>query len=186
MNRDQIMRRVNQRLDGRLYRWEDIKYDFDDAILLINEKLQANFPMFTDVMIDHTSKYLYYTITDKEKGVVYFETEELWDQAKLSPHYTNITGTSTMPVFPDKYIRTVVIPSVVARLLEREDEFGNLQSSIRQEASNGLNTMFLEYYDLVPGYFINDGGTMDYTNNHSRGNPFEINRAKEYKGPLDE
>ena len=186
MNRKEILDRVNQRLDGRLYRWMDIKYDFDDAILEINEHLQANFPLFTEVMVNENSVYEYYTLTRIEDGkIITFITKELWEEEKLQPHYVKGSA-ATKPVFPEKYLRTVLIPIVVVKLLQREDEFGNLQGTIAQEYQRGLNTMYNEYYDKIPEYFIVDSGVLEYSSNHNHEIPFSFIINQNGEGPLDQ
>lgn len=184
MNRKELLHRVNQRLDGRLYRWDEVKYEFDDAISEINNKLQANFPMISDVLQTDNSEYVYY-LAGEGSNIVTFGTDEIWEFNKPSPHGTN-NSPATLPVFPEKYIRGIVIPFVVAKLLQREDEFGNLHSSINQEGINNLDNMFFEYYNDIPEYFIRGGGVFEWSSNHSRLNPFEINKPSDTKGPLDQ
>ena len=59
MTRKELVKRVNERLDGRLYRWSEMEYEFDDAIIEINAKMQTKFPMIRDVLLTDDSEFYY-------------------------------------------------------------------------------------------------------------------------------
>lgn len=186
MTRKELVKRVNERLDGRLYRWSDIEYEFDDAIIEINAKMQTKFPMIRDVLLTDDSKYKYFIIVIKDtKNIVLFYTREDRDDYISANNLNNIQYVSvTEEVFPRRYLNSIVIPYVVMRMLQREDEYGNLQSTMTQEYMNGLNAMFMEYYDHVPSYFVREDSDFETYMNHGVDNPFLLKENKS-KGPLD-
>lgn len=185
MTRKELVKRVNERLDGRLYRWSEMEYEFDDAIIEINAKMQTKFPMIRDVLTTDDSKYKYFIIVIKDtKDIVLFYSEIDRDDYIVN-NLNNIQYTSaTEEIFPRRYINSIVIPYVVMRMLQREDEYGNLQSTMTQEYLNGINIMFMEHYDHVPPYFIREESDFETYMNHGVNNPFILKENKR-SGPLD-
>lgn len=186
MKRKELVKRVNERLDGRLYRWSEMEYEFDDAIIEINAKMQTKFPMIRDVLLYDDSEYKYFIIVIKDtKDIVLFYAEEDKNDY-ITNNLNNIQYTSvTEEIFPRRYINSIVIPYVVMRMLQREDEYGNLQSTMTQEYMNGINTMFMEYYDHVPPYFIREESDFKTYMNHGINNPFILKEEDKESGPLD-
>ena len=128
MTRDQIVGRINQKMYEGLYTFEDIKYDLDDAIIVINNTLNTKFPMISDKLTEPSSEYVYY------------DEEEEKDK----------------PIFPDKYMNTVVVEFVVAALFRREGEFGNEFNTATGAHERAISAMFRDYFDQVPEEFIDD------------------------------
>ena len=186
MKREEIVKRVNQRLDGRMYSWDEMKYEFDDAIVEINGTMQTIFPFFTDIMLDGNSRYVYYVLNfEKELPIVFKNEIDMEDHIRRNTLSNRQYTKQTKEVFPGFYLRSIVIPYVVMRMLQREDEYGNLQSTMMQEYQRGIQTMFTEYYSHVPDYFIREDGDMETYMNHGHDNPFQI-RNNDLKGPLDQ
>ena len=186
MTRKELVKRVNERLDGRLYRWSEMEYEFDDAIIEINAKMQTKFPMIRDILLTDDSEYKYFIIVIKDtKDIVLFYTTQDKDDYISANNLNNTQYASvTEEIFPRRYINSIVIPYVVMRMLQREDEYGNLQSTMTQEYLNGINIMFMEHYDHVPPYFIREESDFETYMNHGTNNPFILKENKR-SGPLD-
>lgn len=135
LKRADIVDRVNQKLYEGMYNYTDIKEEFDDAIIYINNTLHSKFPMFSEVMVDDQSTYSY---EDK-------------DGLKA-------------PYFPEKYMRTVVIEYVVAQLFRREAEFSNEYTTAMQAFERNLDAMFRDFYEHVPEEFIDESTGMIIVN----------------------
>lgn len=137
MNRQEIVNRINQKLYEEMYSFEDIKYDMDDAIIAINNKMNSNFPMISEVLVGENSNYEYIP-----------------------------EGSETpVPIFPEKYIRSIVVEFTVATLLRRQGDFTDEYSAAVLAYEDGLNVMFRDFYEKVPDVFAdNEGGIMPLTN----------------------
>lgn len=128
MTRFEIVKRVNQKMYEGMYHFEDIKYDLDDAIIIINNTLNSKYPMMSEVLEHDNSEYTYYD-------------EEIEQD---------------LPIFPEQYINNVVIEHVVGALFRREGEFGNEYTTALGAHERGLSAMFRDMYDKVPENFIDE------------------------------
>ena len=128
MTRSEIVKRVNQKMYEGMYHYEDIKYDLDDAIIIINNTLHTKYPMMSDKLEHDDSEYIYH---DEESG-------------------------QDLPIFPEQYINSVVIEYVVSALFRREGEFGNEYNTALGAHERGLSAMFRDLYDNVPDEFIEE------------------------------
>lgn len=179
MKRKDLVKRVNQRLDGAFSTWEEMKYEFDDAINEINIKLHTNFPDMSEILIGEEDEYKYFIITveDVNHQVFFHNVIDKKDYVRSTLNNRQYSEV-TLPVIPREYIQSIVVPYVVMRMLQREDEYGNLQSTMQQDYMRGLETMFANYYTLVPEYFIKQDSDMEITSRHNHDNPFMLNENK--------
>lgn len=135
MTREEIKNRINKLMFNELYTFDDIKDDLDDAIIQINSKLHSKFPMMSTILTDKDSEYKY--------------TPEASDEVP-NPQPTEI--------FPEIYIRSVVINYAVASLFAQQDEFSNAYINAQNKFENGLDNMFRDYYENIPEVFVDDDG----------------------------
>lgn len=187
MKREEIVKRVDQRLDGDFHTWEDMKYEFDDAIIEINRRLHSKFPMMTDVMISNNSEYKNFIINihGEDKPVVFIKEAE-FNSFKSNLPQTVVYDEYVTDIFPVNYIRSTVVPFVVARMLQREDEYGNLQNTMLQDFETGMNDMFTNFYSQIPYYYVNEEGDIMSYSKHDHDNPFQLKGSNTGKGPLDQ
>lgn len=177
MKRNDIVKRVNQRLDGGFNSWEDMKYEFDDAIIEINNRLHSTFPMMSEILLGDDSRYCRFTLESNEPGKdkITLSFVDPIDARDYKNTHINIQYKEiTRDIIPSEYIRSVVIPYVVMRMLQREDEYGNLQTTMMQEYSRGLDLMFANYYELVPKEYIKEDSDMQMTSKHNHNNPYSL------------
>lgn len=143
MTKDDIVTRVNQLMHEELYVYDDMKYDLDDAIIEINNALNAKFPSMTSVFTEDRETYTYDIPDDPE-------TEE--DETE-----TNV------PIFPEQYIKSVVIPFTIRALFARQLEYGPEYQQAHNNFNNGLTMMFRDYFHKVPDTFKDlDGGYFEF------------------------
>lgn len=187
MKRKDLVLRVNQRLDGRFYNWDSMKFEFDDAISEVNAKMQTIFPKPSDIMLQEDSTYSHYILTLESKGnikVTFKTREDMQDYIRENTLESDRYNTRKLDIIPEQYVRTVLVPFVVMRLLQREDEYGNLQSTMNQEFMTGISNLFADYYEKVPEYYIAEDGDMYTYSKHGHDNPYQL--KEDYKkGPLD-
>ena len=78
MNRLDIVNRINQKMYEELYSYEDIKYDLDDAIIAINNTLNAKFPMMSDVLNSDSDEYPHFPDKYVRSVVIEFTVASLF------------------------------------------------------------------------------------------------------------
>lgn len=110
MQISQIVSLVNKRLAGELLSLSDIINYLDDVIDIINTRLNANFPTFS----------------------------ELPD------------GTAEYTAFPDKYIRTVVVPGAAYKYFVMDEEGIATAPKYEEEFLTNLFYMERDYMMQVP------------------------------------
>lgn len=135
MKQSEMVTRVNQLMYEGLYTFTEIKFDFDDAISFINEHMNSSFPNMSG-MGDENSEYTYDVTT-------------IVDEVEV------VTPT---PVFPENYMREVVINFVVASLFRREGEFGNEFYMAQESYLKGIDRMFRDFFEKVPTQFQDTEG----------------------------
>ena len=126
MTQQDIINELNRMVIGYNINWDMIKYDADRAIMKINAHLGAEYPMMSAVM--------------------------------LSPQhrYTIKVGTRDVPIFPERYILTVVIPFIASEVLARDEEFTTIYNKYVMDFDNGLFDMFQNEFNKVPPVFRQD------------------------------
>ena len=126
MTQQDIINELNRMVIGYNINWDMIKYDADRAIMKINAHLGAEYPMMSAVM--------------------------------LSPQhrYTIKVGNRDVPIFPERYILTVVIPFIASEVLARDEEFTTIYNKYVMDFDNGLFDMFQNEFNKVPPVFRQD------------------------------
>ena len=126
MTQQDIVNELNRIVIGYNITWDKIKVDADKAIMKINAHLGAEYPMISQIMI--------------------------------APHhrYTlKINGMDT-PIFPERYLHTVVIPYIATEVLARDEEFTTIYNKYAMDVENGLFDMFQNEFNKVPLVFRQD------------------------------
>jgi hypothetical protein len=132
MNKIEILKIINSKVYEGLYSFEDVEQDLDDSIDAINESLNTKFPYFSEKLTTDSAEYTY-----------------------------DLNGTE-VPIFPEKYIRSVCINYVIMEKMREEDEFGMLFQTANQKYLAGIDTMFRDFYNRVPEIFQDtEGGYLE-------------------------
>lgn len=126
MTQQDIIHELNRMVIGYNITWDTIKYDADKAIMKINSYLGAEFPKMSEVMLGPTSRY-----TINFKGI-------------------------DRPIFPERYILTVVIPFIATEVLARDEEFTTIYNKYAVDVENGLFEMFQNEFNKVLPAFRQD------------------------------
>ena len=117
---------LNRIVIGYNITWDAIKNDADRAIMKINAHLGAEYPMMSAVMLSPRHRY-----TIKCDGIDH-------------------------PIFPERYILTVVIPFIATEVLARDEEFTTIYNKYAMDFENGLFDMFQNEFNKVPVEFRQD------------------------------
>lgn len=131
MTRNEIVARINEKMDGEMYTFDQIKDDLDDAIITINNMMHTRYPYMSDVLTTPQSRY------------VYIGEDNLY-------HH----------IFPDQYIRSVVVEFVISQLYRRQGEFANEFNTAQGAFTRNLEVMFRDLYNKVPEQYIDDSTGM--------------------------
>ena len=126
MTQQDIINELNKMVIGYNINWDMIKYDADKAIMKINAHLGAEFPMMSTVMLSPNHRY---TIKYKHMD---------------------------LPIFPERYILTVVIPFIATEVLTRDEEFTTIYNKYAMDFENGLFDMFQNEFNKVLPVFRQD------------------------------
>ena len=126
MRQIDIINELNKMVIGYNITWDMIKYDADRAIMKINAHLGAEYPMMSEIMLSPEHRYV------------------------LS--YKNVDT----PIFPERYILTVVIPFIATEVLARDEEFTTIYNKYAMDFENGLFDMFQNEFNRVPLVFRQD------------------------------
>lgn len=126
MTQQDIVNELNRMVLGYNLTWEKIKYDADRAIMKINAHLGAEYPRMSEIMLAPHSRY-----TLKAQG-------------------------KDTPIFPERYLLTVVIPFIASEVLARDEEFTTIYNKYVMDVENGLFDMFQNEYNKVPLMFRQD------------------------------
>lgn len=126
MTQQDIINELNRMVIGYNITWDTIKNDADRAIMKINAYLGAEFPKMSEVMLGPTSRY---TI--------------------------NVNNVDR-PIFPERYILTVVIPFIATEVLARDEEFTTIYNKYAVDVENGLFEMFQNEFNKVLPAFRQD------------------------------
>lgn len=126
MTQQEMIYELNKMVIGYNITWDKIKYDADKAIMKINAHLGAEYPMMSKIM---THAYHRYTLKQNNREV---------------------------PIFPERYILTVVLPYIATEVLARDEEFTTIYNKYAMDFENGLFEMFQNEYNKVPLVFRQD------------------------------
>lgn len=123
MTQQEFMNYLNRLTVGYRLTWEDIKYDADKAIHKINDYLGTCYPEISEVM--------------------------------TAPHHTYsiVAGNKKIPIFPKRYLISIVIPFVASEVLARDEEFTTIYNKYLVEVEEGLYNMFQNEFNKVPHMF---------------------------------
>lgn len=123
MTQQDIVDELNRIVVGYSITWDNIKRDLDRAIIKINSYLGANYPRISEIMLAPKHRY-----TLRVKG-------------------------EDIPIFPEKYLLSVVIPFVASEILARDEEFTTIYNKYILDYENGLFEMFQNEFNRVPLIF---------------------------------
>lgn len=126
MTQQDIVNELNRMVIGYNINWDMIKYDADRAIMKINAHLGAEFPRMSEIMLHPNSRY-----------AIYFKNMD-------------------RPIFPERYILTVVIPFIATEVLARDEEFTTIYNKYAMDFENGLFEMFQNEFNKVLPIFRQD------------------------------
>lgn len=126
MTQRDIVNELNRMVIGYNITWDMIKYDADRAIMKINAHLGAEYPRMSEIMNHDRSRYIL-----RANG-------------------------RDVPIFPERYILTVVIPFIATEVLARDEEFTTIYNKYSMDVENGLFDMFQNEYNKVPLMFRQD------------------------------
>lgn len=135
----------NEKLAGEMFNYSEIVPYFDLVIDEINADLSAKFPTlseFIPTLFPDYKKELYTTYN--EDGTT---TIELTKQAQVYNNYD---------VFPDKYIRSVVIPGAAYKWFSVDEEGASTAPLFQAEYEKARFEMLRDYLDLVPYEYQNN------------------------------
>lgn len=136
MNQQDIVNIINNSLVDYNVYWNDIKYMADKAILKINTYLGAKYPPMSQIL--------------------------------QSPEhtYTVRINNRDLPIFPEVYIHTVVIPFIQSEILAKDEEFTTIYNKYVLDYENGLFDMMSNEYNRIPKPFRqSDDSGVFFTNN---------------------
>lgn len=141
MNQQDIVNVINSSLVDYNVRWNDIKYMADKAILKINSYLGAKYPPMSEVL--------------------------------QSPNhtYTVRINNKDLPIFPEVYIHTIVIPFIQSEVLAQDEEFTTIYNKYVMDYDNGLFEMMSNEYNRIPKPFRQpiDSGVFFTNDNYAQG-----------------
>lgn len=126
MTQQDMINELNKMVIGYNITWSAIKYDADKAIMKINAHLGAEYPMMSEIMVSPNHRY--------------------------TLKYKNIDK----PIFPERYILTVILPFIATEVLARDEEFTTIYNKYAMDFENGLFDMFQNEYNKVPLVFRQD------------------------------
>lgn len=125
-------------------RQPDVYYYMDLVIDDINDRLQANYPTFTD----------------------YVDFCRDWNAS----HPDDIKDNTVYDVFPDKYIRSVVAVGTAVKFYTRDEEGEQIALDYQNRYQEALFKMTRDYHNQVPEEFQeNTGGFIDFAYNREAG-----------------
>lgn len=135
----------NEKLAGEMFKYDEIVSYFDLVIDEINADLCSTFPTLSEFIPTLFPDYKEeeYT-TYNEDGTTTIDTVK---QAKVYNNYD---------VFPDKYIRSVVIPGAAYKWFSVDEEGASTAPLFQAEYEKARFEMLRDYLDLVPYEYQNN------------------------------
>lgn len=135
----------NEKLAGEMFEYSEIASFFDLVIDEINADLSAKFPSlseFTPALFPGYKAELY-TKVDEQGNVTI-------DAAAQQAVYQNYD------LFPDKYIRSVVIPGAAYKWFSVDEEGASTAPLFQVEYEKARFEMTRDYMDKVPYEYVDD------------------------------
>jgi len=135
----------NEKLAGEMFKYDEIVPYFNLVIDEINADLCSTFPTLSEFTptLHPDYKAEEYT-TFHEDGTITIDTVK---QAKVYNNYD---------VFPDKYIRSVVIPGAAYKWFSVDEEGASTAPLFQAEYEKARFEMLRDYLDLVPYEYQNN------------------------------
>lgn len=160
MTKQMITYLFNEKLAGEQFRYSEIVSFLDLVIDEINADLSSKFPAFSLFEPETFPDYKleeYIVLDDNGKPVLDEEGHFVIDENKREEVYSNYD------FFPDKYIRSVVIPGAAYKWFSVDEEGASTAPLMQAEYEKARFEMVRDYIDYVPYEYINDtiGGIMD-------------------------
>lgn len=152
MTKQMITYLFNEKLAGEQFRYSEITSFLDLVIDEINADLSAKFPAFSIFEPNSYPGYKAELYTTKDAN-----GKEVINVAQRKAVYENYD------FFPDKYIRSVVIPGAAYKWFSMDEEGASTAPLYQAEYEKARFEMVRDYIDYVPYEFINDtiGGIRD-------------------------
>ena len=141
MLKSTVTQLFNEKLTGELFNYDEIVSYLDLVIDEIKADLRSKFPTFSEFTAIQFPNYKAEEYT-KEDGTI--------DTAARNAIYNNYD------VFPDKYIRSVVIPGAAYKWFSVDEEGASTAPLFQQEYEKARFEMVRDYMDYVPEEFIKD------------------------------
>ena len=123
LTQQNILDRLNQLTLRYNLTWYDIMYDADKAIHKINTYMGTKYPKMSEILLSAQSSY-----SVNQEGIL-------------------------VPIFPEEYIHSVVIPFIAMEVLARDEEFTTIYNKYSVELEDGLFHMFQQEFNRVPFVF---------------------------------
>lgn len=142
MLKSTITQLFNEKLAGEMFKYDEIVAYLDLVIDEINADLSSKFPTLSEFTPTIFPDYKEDEYTDPRTGVI--------DIKKRDMVYSNYD------LFPDKYIRSVVIPGAAYKWFSVDEEGASTAPLFQQEYEKARFEMVRDYMDLVPLEYVND------------------------------
>lgn len=141
MLKSTVTQLFNEKLAGELFNYDEIVSYLDLVIDEINADLSSKFPTFSEFTPTQFPDYKVEEYT-REDGSI--------DTVKKNLIYSNYD------LFPDKYIRSVVIPGAAYKWFSVDEEGASTAPLFQQEYEKAKFEMVRDYMDFVPLEYIQD------------------------------
>lgn len=141
MLKSTITQLFNEKLAGEMFNYDEIVSFLDLVIDEINADLSSKFPTFSEFTPTQFPDYKASEYT-KEDGTI--------DTVIKTQVYNNYD------LFPDKYIRSVVIPGAAYKWFSVDEEGASTAPLFQQEYEKARFEMVRDYIDFVPPEYVDD------------------------------
>lgn len=135
----------NEKLAGELFKYDEIVSFLDLVIDEINADLCTVYPAFSEFTSARYPGYKKELYTTKDAN-----GKEVIDVQKQKEVYNNYD------LFPDKYIRSVVIPGAAYKWFSVDEEGASTAPLFQAEYEKARFEMVRDYMDLVPYEYQNN------------------------------
>mgnify|MGYP003289343896 CR=1 FL=1 len=144
MLKQTLLNLFNEKLAGEMFTYSEVVSYFDLVIDEINADLSSKFPAFTEFTPTLYPGYKAELYTRIENG------KEIIDEKARDAVYQNYD------FFPDKYLRSVVIPGAAYKWFSVDEEGASTAPLFQAEYEKARFEMVRDYIDLVPYEYQND------------------------------
>ena len=141
MLKSTITQLFNEKLAGEMFNYDEIVSFLDLVIDEINADLSSKFPTFSEFTPTQFPDY---------KAELYTNEDGSIDTTKRAAVYNNYD------LFPDKYIRSVVIPGAAYKWFSVDEEGASTAPLFQQEYEKARFEMVRDWIDFVPLEYIQD------------------------------